>query len=81
MSEDGDLYTWGKGKTGALGHGNNDDVLTPQKVKNLEGIVKVECGNDYTVVLDDEGRLFTFGNNTYGQLGLVNNVNKLNEPQ
>ena len=53
LSKDGELYSWGKGKTGALGHGNTDDVTVPQKIEELSGIVKVECGNDYTLVLDD----------------------------
>lgn len=81
MSEDGELYSWGKGKTGALGHGDNEDVTIPKKIEELSGIVKVECGNDYTLVLDDEGHLFSFGNNTYGQLGLVNNASKSTAPQ
>ena len=32
ISEDGTLYTWGKGKYGRLGHGDCEDRLVPSKV-------------------------------------------------
>lgn len=34
------------------------------------GIVQVACGFQHSLVLTDSGRLFSFGDNTYGQLGL-----------
>jgi len=43
------------GKLGALGHGNNDDNVIPSKIAGLEGIVKVECGAEYTMALDSNG--------------------------
>ena len=32
--------------------------------------MRVECGTDHTLVLDANGKLWSFGENTYGQLGL-----------
>ena len=49
MTEDGDVYTWGNGKSGALGHGNWDEVVLPKKVEGLSGIVKIDCGLDFTI--------------------------------
>lgn len=32
VTEEGDVYSWGRGRSGALGHGNRDDVSTPKKI-------------------------------------------------
>lgn len=31
----GDLFTWGKGRYGRLGHGDSEDQLKPKLVRNL----------------------------------------------
>ena len=36
ISNDGELYTWGYGKHGRLGHGHDGTVLIPQRVEFLE---------------------------------------------
>ncbi|KAM0284153.1 hypothetical protein ACHAQH_002142 [Verticillium albo-atrum] len=33
-------------------------------------VVKIATGDNHSVVLDKDGKVFTFGDNTYGQLGL-----------
>lgn len=55
LTEDGEVYSWGQGKFGALGHGNNVDQATPNKVAELKDIVKIDCGSEYTMALDKEG--------------------------
>jgi alpha-tubulin suppressor-like RCC1 family protein len=42
----------------------------PKKVANLSNIVKVECGIDYTMCIDKDGKLYSWGSNRYGQLGV-----------
>ena len=32
VTEDGSLYTWGRGNYGRLGHGTNDDKVVPTKI-------------------------------------------------
>jgi alpha-tubulin suppressor-like RCC1 family protein len=49
LTKDGDVYSWGYGKEGALGHTNWEDHYLPKKVESLSKIVKVECGGDYVV--------------------------------
>lgn len=34
-------------------------------------VVRVECGADFTIIQDDKGKLFAFGDNRYGQLGIT----------
>ena len=35
----------------------------------MKKIVKLSCGNNFTIMLDSANQLFSFGDNTYGQLG------------
>lgn len=68
ITEDGDVYTWGNGKSGALGHGNWDQVSLPKKVDKISNIVKIGCGIDFTICMDKDGKLYSWGFNRYGQL-------------
>lgn len=56
----GKLYTYGSGE--ALGHG--EKVLTcdsPRLVEGLPPVVEVQCGAHHTVVLAEDGTVYTFG--------------------
>lgn len=70
--EDGNLYTWGKAGP-FLGY--MDDSITkqtkPRLVDALYGtrIVQVACGRSHTLVIDEEGRVYSFGINKFGELG------------
>jgi len=63
LSNDGDLYFWG---TGVFG-----EILTPQKVGNLTEKVKdVEIGASFGIALGMNGKVWTWGANTSGELGV-----------
>lgn len=81
LTEAGDVYSWGHGKQGALGHGGDNDEPTPKKIAGLKDIIKVDCGSEYTMALDKRGKLFAFGQNGYGQLGVVGKTTKVTEPK
>ena len=66
VTEGGDVYSWGNGKMGALGHNNTSSCELPQKIEGLSKIVRVDCGADHTLALDLNGKLYSFGENTYG---------------
>lgn len=71
----GDLYTWGDGihNSGLLGHGNEVSHWIPKKVSgNMEGIhvSYVSCGPWHTAIVTSSGQLFTFGDGSFGALGL-----------
>ncbi len=61
LTQNGEVYSWGHGKLGALGHGSDNDEPLPKQVKSLKNIVKVQCGSEFTLVLDEHGKLFAFG--------------------
>ncbi|PKI77183.1 hypothetical protein CRG98_002393 [Punica granatum] len=68
----GDLYTWGDGTYGLLGHGNEVSHWVPKRVNGpLEGIhvSSISCGPWHTAVVTSSGQLFTFGDGTFGVLG------------
>ncbi|CAA0813202.1 Regulator of chromosome condensation (RCC1) family with FYVE zinc finger domain [Striga hermonthica] len=68
----GDLYTWGNGHFGLLGHGNEVSHWVPKRVNGpLEGIhvSSISCGPWHTAVVTSAGQLFTFGDGTFGVLG------------
>ena len=66
---DGQLYTFGYGCYGALGHCATDHVYRPQKVNaSWSTVSAVAAGGLHTLVIAD-GALYAFGNNQDGQLG------------
>ncbi len=72
----GDLYTWGRGSHGQLGHGDDADRVVPCVVASLRGNTKharisdVACGAKHTLALAATGRVYAWGWNGHGQLGL-----------
>jgi alpha-tubulin suppressor-like RCC1 family protein len=71
LLDNGLVYTWGCGTDGALGHGNKTNQLTPKLVEKLKNkkAVDIACGRDYTVVVMDDGSVYSFGRDGNGQLG------------
>ena len=68
----GQLYTFGFGYLGQLGHGENVQIeWMPRLVQALVGTktVGVEAGDGHTVVLTEAGGVLTFGDGHLGQLG------------
>ncbi|KAI9993689.1 hypothetical protein PInf_015986 [Phytophthora infestans] len=77
LAEDGDVFSWGIGRSGALGHGLNvheqtfDTVMSPMEVLALKGrrVVQIACGDSHTAALLQSGQLLTCGQRGYGRLG------------
>nr|XP_023654904.1 probable E3 ubiquitin-protein ligase HERC6 isoform X1 [Paramormyrops kingsleyae] len=78
LSKDGDVFTFGEGKHGQLGHNSRNNELRPKKVEGLEGRAKqIACGSHHTLVLMASGHLLAFGNGSVGQLGTGRTENQL----
>jgi RCC1 and BTB domain-containing protein len=76
----GSLYAFGGDNCGQLGLGEQNccqDVPDATLVTALthQHIVKVACGGYFTLVLTEEGQVYSFGQNNHGQLGLGNTQN------
>ena len=66
------MYTWGRGWEGQLGHDVVTEIeLEPHIVPKMEnrGSSAVACGRNHTVVVTDNGLIYTCGENKAGQLG------------
>eukprot|EP00960_Hanusia_phi_P041520 755029-Hanusia_phi.AAC.15 len=81
LALDGEVYTWGDGEHGQLGHGDSCSYSTPKKlslelesndgeVADVGAPVLLACGASVTLVLTDTGRLISFGMSEFGALGL-----------
>jgi hypothetical protein len=74
MSDKARVYTWGCGLLGRLGHGDVANRATPVMVEALVDldIANIACGAAHSLAAAtaEDGRLFGWGSNDRGQLGL-----------
>ena len=78
ITEEGDVYVWGRGEYGRLGLGEKGaSKLVPRRVEGLEGhkVVEASAGGTHTVVVTEDGRMFIWGRGSFGRLGTGNEQN------
>lgn len=66
-----EVWTWGKGKEGQLGHGDVLPRLQPLCVKCLDGkeVIHLEAAGSHSLALTAKSQVYSWGSNTFGQLG------------
>ncbi|XP_072386929.1 E3 ubiquitin-protein ligase HERC2 [Diabrotica undecimpunctata] len=71
LSADNDVYSWGEGDDGKLGHGNRFSCETPKLIEALQGyeIIDIACGGAHSAAITSSGHLYTWGKGRYGRLG------------
>ncbi|MCL2747626.1 MAG: S8 family serine peptidase [Oscillospiraceae bacterium] len=71
VKTDGGLVAWGHNEHGQLGTPPlaMGETTYPVTVGGLPGIVKAAAGEGFSMALDENGRLWTWGANNFGQLG------------
>jgi alpha-tubulin suppressor-like RCC1 family protein len=89
LTSDGRLFTWGLNRFGRLGDGTTTDSKKPIDITNRfalpnnEIITSVALGNLHSSAITNLGRMFTWGNTSFGATGngsksdpiIINNVN------
>ncbi|KAM6569710.1 hypothetical protein CsatB_017695 [Cannabis sativa] len=88
----GQLFTFGDGTFGALGHGDRHSTAVPREVETLKGLrtVRTSCGVWHTAAVVEvstgtssgcnsnvSGKLFTWGDGDKGQLGHGDKIHRL----
>lgn len=77
LDEYGRVYSCGWNNKGQAGVSERDDVLSLQQVPGPlrdATVVDVACGWDSSAALTEEGLLYLWGSNAFGQLGVDPNV-------
>lgn len=83
ITSSGQLFTFGDGTFGVLGHGNKTSLSSPKEVESLKGLktIKVACGVWHSAAVVEvmvgfsggsicaSGKLFTWGDGDKGRLG------------
>lgn len=82
VTSEGELYSWGAGQCGRLGHGNEDKQLEPKRVQALLGLIimAVSGGAFHSVAADEHGRVYGWGDGDGASLGLRLDADQL-EPR
>ncbi|XP_033150467.1 LOW QUALITY PROTEIN: probable E3 ubiquitin-protein ligase HERC2 [Drosophila busckii] len=71
ITEDDNVWSWGDGDYGKLGRGGSDGCKLPYKIESLAGlgVIKVECGSQFSVALTKSGAVYTWGKGDFHRLG------------
>lgn len=71
LTDDGEVLSCGVGEYGRLGTGSTVDASSPMPLETLanEDIVQISAGFDHSVALTKDGRIYSWGGNSNGQLG------------
>jgi alpha-tubulin suppressor-like RCC1 family protein len=79
LASNATVYTWGVGANGQLGNGTNINSNVPVAV-NMSGVLagktitKIAAGENHVLVLSSDGKVYSWGNNSSGQLGNGTNI-------
>lgn len=81
LKEDGSVWSWGDHTYGQLGAGTASSSNAPLPIQlksgnRLSKITAISAGGYYTVALDADGAVWSWGLNAYGQLGRSTTGNK-----
>ncbi|KAK3575470.1 hypothetical protein QTP86_026856 [Hemibagrus guttatus] len=66
-----EVWSWGEGQEGQLGHGDVLPRLQPLCIKSLSGkeVIRVAAGALHSLALTAQSQVYSWGSNSFGQLG------------
>jgi hypothetical protein len=74
LKNDGTVWTWGDNEFGQLGNGSVMNTgcycePVPAQIANLSNMISIAGGWNHSVAVKNDGSVWSWGNNTKGQLG------------
>ncbi|CAG0899568.1 unnamed protein product [Darwinula stevensoni] len=71
VTREGDVFGLGANSSGVLGIGTEDSTLVPRRIEILSrrGVTSIAAGDIHVLACTREGDLYSWGDNTHGQLG------------
>lgn len=71
LSQHFQIFSFGQGSQGALGHSDLEDRDSPKLVEDLwcAGICAIDAGDFHSIAAAVDGRVWTWGRGKYGRLG------------
>ena len=62
ISDVGEVFGWGANTYGQLGTGTySNSVMTPTKMSSVSGIIDISSGDEHTLLLRKDGKVFVVG--------------------
>jgi alpha-tubulin suppressor-like RCC1 family protein len=79
----GQVYAWGNNGQGELGNGTTNNSTVPVAVSGLDGLIitSITAGPDSNYALTSTSRLFAWGDDFYGELGIGSTGDFFTTPQ
>ncbi|CAK9815305.1 RCC1 and BTB domain-containing protein 1 [Anthophora plagiata] len=72
LTEKGEVYSWGSNSFYQLGNADVNEGFIPSLIEfNLHDkvVVQIACGYRHSVALTDDGKVYAWGSNKFGQVG------------
>ena len=71
VTEEGQMWTFGEGEDGRLGHGDVENQLVPKLAEGLASVrvCQVSAGGCHSMAVTEGGQMWTFGLGQEGELG------------
>jgi hypothetical protein len=70
VKSDGTVWAWGANQDGELGNGTSGNTRsTPVPVSSLGGVTAVAAGDAFSLALRNDGTVWAWGTNSFGELG------------
>jgi alpha-tubulin suppressor-like RCC1 family protein len=72
LSQSGEVFSWSYNTIGLIGSQSDVNESTPIQMKEFDGenVIAISCGSDHSLALTENGQVFSWGSNQFGQLGI-----------
>jgi len=79
LADNNEIFTWGNNECGQIGNGtkNVSESSFNVKIGENSNVKSIVCGESHSLVLFDNGTVYGWGDNSFGQLALETNDEQL----